>query len=233
MKLKILFLMIFLSGEILFGGLGQPATHIKEDSLMDINMESNMVSISPQYGKVMIDGGDYGTNLNRYILPKIKYGAIVLNHQNRKLSLAFGHKKTYLVLVALNEYKNKGIHSLKFSISGAKKFSNKIKNSAKSMVEYRLFDSQATKENIIDQFKKALKNANKNDDIIFYWSGLGVGKLGNKYMIPYNFSRYDNPKYKAIVITELEELAKKSGQSVILLFDGMFDMATLKHTKFK
>jgi hypothetical protein len=220
MKLKIVFLIFLLSGEVLFSDLPM-SLFWKKDPLMDINMVSNIVSISPKYGLAMVDGGDKGTNLNKYIMPKIEYGKIVLNHQNRKLSVKFGNKKTYLILVALNKYKDKNMN-LVASISDVKKISNKIRSNTKQIIEYQLFDNEATKDNIIAQFKKVLSKANKDDVIVLYWVGHGLGKLFRKYMIPYDFSRYDNLRYEAIAITELEELAKKSKKSVILLFDGCF-----------
>jgi len=223
MKFKIVLVMFFLEGYFLnassLKGLGQV---IPNYSVMDINIESNIVSISPQYGISMTDGGDNGTNLSKYILPKIEYTKMILNHENRKLSLHFGIKKTYLVLVALNEYKNSRITPLRYSLSDAKKFSRKIKNNSSSVVEYRLLDSQATKQNIISQFKKALNSASKDDTIIFYWSGHGIGKSSKKYMIPYEFSGDKSNKYEFVAITKLEKLAKKSKKSVILLFDGCF-----------
>jgi hypothetical protein len=220
MKFKIVLVMFFLKGCFLNAYLGQVA--LPHYSLIDIEIESNIVSISPQYGISMTDGGDNPKNLNSYILPKIKYKKIVLNHENRKLSLNFSTKKTYLVLVALNEYENNMINSLSYSISDAKKFSHKIKNNSNSVVEYRLLGSQATKRNIISQFKKALNSASKDDTIIFYWSGLGIGKSSKKYMIPYEYSGYKFKKYKVIGTEELEKLAKDSKKSVILLFDGCF-----------
>jgi ribosomal protein L30E len=153
MKVNKLLIMFLLGGCFLNAGLSnQPLAVYKKDSLMDITIESNIASISPKYGLAMVDGGDNGTNLNKYIMPKIEYGKIVLNHQNRKLSVKFGNKKTYLILVALNKYKDKNIN-LVASISDVKKISNKIRSNTKQVIEYQLFDNEATKDNIIAQFR--------------------------------------------------------------------------------
>ena len=80
--------------------------------------------------------------------------------------------KTYVVSVGINKYADKGMIELKLSVKDARTITSIYKSAGNAEV-LLLTDNQATKANIVSSMKQLFKKAQKDDTIIFFFSGHG------------------------------------------------------------
>ena len=103
-------------------------------------------------------------------------------------------RKTYAVVVGVSDYKyNQSITDLTWCDEDANLFYKflTIQEGIPDKNISLLLDHQATKSNILSSMKSTFSKANKNDYIIFYFSGHG----NTGYFCPADINGYDNKLY--------------------------------------
>ncbi|MEQ9166319.1 MAG: caspase family protein, partial [Fulvivirga sp.] len=137
----------------------------------------------------------------------------------------------YILSVGINTYKNPG-YNLNYAQPDAKSFTNKvIGNSSKMFKNVRkteIYDTEATKENIIKGFESIISQAKPEDVFVFYYAGHGTLDEENDneyYLVPTNITKlYGDPQQlqdKGISATELKGyLAEVKSQKQLILMDA-------------
>lgn len=139
----------------------------------------------------------------------------------------------HVVTVGINRYSDNRLN-LNYSVADAqsiaKMLSDKKLASFKTVEEHALFDAQATKQGIIEQFKQ-LSNAPQHDVLAVYFAGHGITIDGKWYFMPYETTLQFNEKsYAGIGISadELQELfANLKMQSIFIMVDACYSGASL------
>jgi len=150
-----------------------------------IEIRNNLITIIPEDGVQVEErtkNNPNGQNVSNYVLPKIKNGKLKMNAQT---NIELCGEKTYVVAVGLNEHKYKSIQ-LQEAVNDAKKFVKKIASTCSNTQSHLLLDSRATKEKIINTVKEINSKANKNDSVIFFYSGNGFNYKKQNYIIGYD-----------------------------------------------
>uniref|UniRef100_UPI00404A1152 caspase family protein n=1 Tax=Fulvivirga sp. TaxID=1931237 RepID=UPI00404A1152 len=145
----------------------------------------------------------------------------------------------YILSVGINTYKNPG-YNLNYAQPDAKSFTNKvIGNSSKMFKNVRkteIYDTEATKENIIKGFESIISQAKPEDVFVFYYAGHGTLDEENDneyYLVPTNITKlYGDPQQlqdKGISATELKGyLAEVKSQKQLILMDACHSGGAIK-----
>lgn len=170
------------------------------------------------------------------------FRAIVTNNmgieaQSEQISADFGGVQAaatlHVVTVGINRYRDDRLN-LDYSVADAqsiaKMLSDKKLASFKEVQEHELFDAQATKQGIIDQFKQ-LSNAPQYDVLAVYFAGHGITIDGKWYFMPYETTlQLNETAYAKIGISadELQELfANLKMQSIFIMVDACYSGASV------
>jgi len=136
---------------------------------------------------------------------------------------------TYALIVAIEDYKNAGWNTgdLKFTVTDAQKFKTFIRSGAIGGHEHEvelLVDQNATKQNIIESMERLFLKADKNDRVVFYFSGHGDRKV----FLPYDAGDSSN---SLLFHKEVKRIYKKSkSQHKVLIADACFS-GSMKNDK--
>ncbi|MEQ8244178.1 caspase family protein [Fulvivirga sp.] len=145
----------------------------------------------------------------------------------------------YILSVGINTYKNPA-YNLNYAQPDAKSFTNKvIGNSSKMFKNVRkteIYDTEATKENIIKGFESIISQAKPEDVFVFYYAGHGTLDEENDneyYLVPTNITKlYGDPQQlqdKGISATELKGyLAEVKSQKQLILMDACHSGGAIK-----
>lgn len=145
----------------------------------------------------------------------------------------------YILSVGINTYKNPA-YNLNYAQPDAKSFTNKvIGNGSKMFKNVRkteIYDTEATKENIIKGFESIISQAKPEDVFVFYYAGHGTLDEENDneyYLVPTNITKlYGDPQQlqdKGISATELKGyLAEVKSQKQLILMDACHSGGAIK-----
>lgn len=95
--------------------------------------------------------------------------------------------RLHIVAVALNEYRDARLN-LGYSVPDAQSIIDAFKNGAGSaysdVIVHRLFDADATKQNILGMLKR-LSGTSPEDVVVFYYAGHGIATNEDWVLLPY------------------------------------------------
>jgi len=150
-----------------------------------VEIRNNLITIIPEDG-VQIEertkNNPNGQNVSNYVLPKIKNGKLKMNTQT---NIELCGEKTYVVAVGVNNYKYTNM-KLQEAVNDAKNFVKKIATTCTNTQSHLLLDSRATTKRIISTITKINSKANKNDSVIFFYSGNGFNYKKENYIVSYD-----------------------------------------------
>jgi uncharacterized protein len=146
----------------------------------------------------------------------------------------------YALIVGINIYKNRQIQSLNNAVADARKIAEIFKRIGYQVIE--LYNEQATRDNIIDNFSRIRKQSKNNDSFVLYFAGHGQGltiesndKVG--YIIPYDaqLNLLENDVFvydeEAIALNLLRRYSKSMrSKHVALLLDSCFSGLAMKRS---
>ncbi|UII33484.1 caspase family protein [Fulvivirga ulvae] len=145
----------------------------------------------------------------------------------------------YMLSVGINKYKNAS-YNLNYAQPDAKAFTKKIiENSSKMFKSIRkteIYDTEATKENIIKGFESIISQAQPEDVFVFYYAGHGTLDMDSDneyYLVPTDITKlYGDPaqlKEKGISATDLKNhLSKVKSQKQLILMDACHSGGAVK-----
>jgi WD40 repeat protein len=145
----------------------------------------------------------------------------------------------YILSVGINTYKNPA-YNLNYAQPDAKSFTNKVINNGSKMFKNvrktEIYDTEATKENIIKGFESIISQAKQEDVFVFYYAGHGTLDEDNNneyYLVPTNITKlYGDPQQlqdKGISASELKTyLAQVKSQKQLILMDACHSGGALK-----
>lgn len=145
----------------------------------------------------------------------------------------------HILSVGINKYKNSS-YNLNYAQPDAKAFTTKIiENGSKmfrSIRKTEIYDTEATKENILKGFESIIATAKPEDVFLFYYAGHGTLDETNDneyYLVPTNITKlYGDPeqlKEKGISATLLKTyLSKVKSQKQLILMDACHSGGALK-----
>jgi len=145
----------------------------------------------------------------------------------------------YLFAVGINKYKN-ATYNLNYAQPDAKSFTQKLINKGrkmfKSVRKTEIYDSEATKENIIKGFESIIAQAKPEDVFVFYYAGHGTlnpEEDNEYYLVPTNITKlYGDPAQlveKGLSAKELKTyLAQIRSQKQLILMDACHSGGALK-----
>lgn len=123
---------------------------------------------------------------------------------------------TYFLFIGIDDYLNET--PLNFCINESELLLNIWLNKPKSRIKnknvYKLYNSNATKINIIKHLNNLSTNLDSNDQLIIHFSGHGYNKLESEFFIPVDGS-YDNI-YSCISSLSINSYIKNSNVSNVL-----------------
>jgi hypothetical protein len=145
---------------------------------------------------------------------------------------ASANANLYVVNVGINEYLNPQ-YNLNYAYKDAVSFIDQIKEGAENIFEeinvFSLYNSDASKPEILDRFNKVIEEANPQDVFIFYFAGHGTidldQSLGGYFLVPYNVTQLYGQirmlEEKAISSAELKTLFSKiEAQKQLIILDA-------------
>ncbi|GAA0891561.1 hypothetical protein GCM10009122_12400 [Fulvivirga kasyanovii] len=145
----------------------------------------------------------------------------------------------YILSVGINKYKN-AAYNLNYAHPDAKAFTKKIiENSSKMFKSIRkteIYDTEATKENIIKGFESIISQAQPEDVFVFYYAGHGTLDMDNDneyYLVPTDITKlYGDPaqlQEKGISATDLKNyLSQVKSQKQLILMDACHSGGAVK-----
>ena len=150
------------------------------------------------------------------------------------------YKTQYALIIGIDKYKRSDIDQLKNATNDAKSVAEMMK--AQGFIVTELYNSNATRQNILNEYSVIHGKSKESDSFLFYFAGHGQGitinnqeKLG--YLIPYdadislndmNLIQYDN---SAINLNQLDYYAKNmKAKHVALLLDSCFSGLAMKRS---
>ncbi|MEQ8927465.1 MAG: caspase family protein, partial [Fulvivirga sp.] len=145
----------------------------------------------------------------------------------------------HILSVGINKYKNPA-YNLNYAQPDAKSFTDKIITNGSKMFrsirKTEIYDTEATKENIIKGFESIIATAKPEDVFVFYYAGHGTLDEDNNneyYLVPTNITKlYGDPEQlqeKGISATELKGyLAQVKSQKQLILMDACHSGGALK-----
>ncbi len=145
----------------------------------------------------------------------------------------------YILSVGINTYKNSA-YNLNYAQPDAKSFTDKVIEKGSKMFKNvrktEIYDTEATKENIIKGFESIISQAKAEDVFLFYYAGHGTLDEENDneyYLVPTNITKlYGDPAQlqdKGISASELKTyLAQVKSQKQLILMDACHSGGALK-----
>ncbi|MDX1629967.1 MAG: caspase family protein, partial [Fulvivirga sp.] len=145
----------------------------------------------------------------------------------------------YLFSVGINKYKN-AAYNLNYAQPDAKSFTNKViyngSKMFKSVRKVEIYDTEATKENIVKGFESIISQAGPEDVFVFYYAGHGTlnpDEDNEYYIVPTDITKlYGDPEQlveKGISAKELKQyLAQIRSQKQLILMDACHSGGALK-----
>jgi len=145
----------------------------------------------------------------------------------------------YLFSVGINKYKN-ATYNLNYAQPDAKSFTKKVINNGskmfKSIRKTEIYDTEATKENIVKGFESIIAQAKPEDVFVFYYAGHGTldpDQDNEYYLVPTDITKlYGAPEQlqaKGISASELKTyLAQVKSQKQLILMDACHSGGALK-----
>ena len=145
----------------------------------------------------------------------------------------------HILAVGINEYKNPA-YNLNYAQPDAKSFVDKVIEKGnkmfKSVRKTEIYDTEATKENILKAFESIISQAKQEDVFVFYYAGHGTLDEDNNseyYLVPTNITKlYGDPQQlqeKGISASELKTyLAQVKSQKQLILMDACHSGGALK-----
>jgi WD40 repeat protein len=145
----------------------------------------------------------------------------------------------YILSVGINTYKNPA-YNLNYAQPDAKSFTNKVIGNGNKMFKNirktEIYDTEATKENILKGFESIISQAKPEDVFVFYYAGHGTLDEENDneyYLVPTNITKlYGDPRQlqdKGISATELKGyLAEVKSQKQLILMDACHSGGAIK-----
>lgn len=155
-------------------------------------------------------------------------------------SLKGWYKKQYAVVIGIDRYKDLGIEVLDNAVNDAKAVARMFLKMGFNVTE--LYNTSATKREILRSFSKTIKSVKKSDSFVFYYAGHGQGftlESGDRvgYIIPYDAAislvqkdiiEYD---YETIPLNTIKKYVKDmKAKHVALLFDSCFAGLAMKRS---
>ena len=170
-------------------------------------------------------GKGYVNNFPVHLVPGRNIFSVIAyskgNIESRPVDLTVEHPKgaggatLYLLAVGINQYKNPSLN-LNYARSDAEGFTQLIAERSKKLyaeVEiHRIFDQEATKENILQKLDWLSARIRPDDVLFFYYAGHGSMVEDKFYFIPADNVRLyseDKLKKEAISAEELQEHLKR------------------------
>lgn len=121
----------------------------------------------------------------------------------------------HIFAIGINEYQSSNM-KLRYARADAEAFVEKFKGSASSLYKntyvHTLYDSRASRRNILDSLTALTRTMATHDVLIFYYAGHGCMVDNMFYLVPQDCQRlYDNLKIESqgIAASELQEIFKK------------------------
>ncbi len=145
----------------------------------------------------------------------------------------------HILSVGINKYKNSA-YNLNYAQPDAKSFTNKVIEKGSKMFrsirKTEIYDTEATKENIIKGFESIIATAKPEDVFLFYYAGHGTLDEENDneyYLVPTNITKlYGDPEQlqdNVISASELNTyLAQVKSQKQLILMDACHSGGALK-----
>jgi WD40 repeat protein/dimeric dUTPase (all-alpha-NTP-PPase superfamily) len=181
-------------------------------------------------------------NLNEFRVKVVNVQKI----ESKASTLNIEHKGDYisnvslhLLAIGINKYQNSA-YDLNYAQSDAKSFSTKLTEQGqgifKSINKVEVYDSDATRENILTGFRSIISKAKPEDVFVFYYAGHGTldeEKNEEFYLVPTNVTQlYGDPtqlETKGISATELREyLTQVRAQKQVVFMDACHSGGALK-----
>ncbi len=152
------------------------------------------------------------------------------------------YKKQYALVVGINKYQNSKIPTLNNAVNDAKSVSKMFRDMGFEVIA--LYDKDATKSNIIEQFKKLITKTKESDSFVFYFAGHGQGVelYGTRegYILPYdsaidlnseNVVDYDE---STISLGSIEKYSRgMQSKHIALLLDSCFSGLAMTKREIK
>ena len=145
----------------------------------------------------------------------------------------------HILSVGINKYKNPA-YNLNYAQPDAKSFTDKVIEKGSKMFrtirKTEIYDTEATKENIIKGFESIIATAKPEDVFLFYYAGHGTLDEDNNneyYLVPTNITKlYGDPaqlQEKGISASELKTyLSQVKSQKQLILMDACHSGGALK-----
>ncbi|MEL7002052.1 MAG: caspase family protein, partial [Bacteroidota bacterium] len=145
----------------------------------------------------------------------------------------------YILSVGINKYKN-AAYNLNYAQPDAKSFTKKLIDNGskmfKSIRKTEIYDTEATKENIIKGFESIISQAKPEDVFVFYYAGHGTLDEDNDneyYLVPTDITKlYGDPaqlQRSGVSATDLKNyLAKVKPQKQLILMDACHSGGAIK-----
>ena len=124
------------------------------------------------------------------------------------------------VIIAVEEYLDKEICNPEFAGNGAIEFSKSIKNIGYNLTDsIILINNEATKTNIESKLRLLSKSLNKEDEIMFFYSGHGYASDDKNYITCYDTSNEDLV-HTSISIERIFDLFKDKCMKILFFIDS-------------
>jgi len=150
----------------------------------------------------------------------------------------------YVLSIGINKYLN-STYDLNYALPDAKAFTEKISEENqgiyKSIIKTELYDTDATRENIMKGFESIIARAKPEDVFVFYYAGHGTLNEENGdgfYLVPTNVTKlYGDPEQlrtKGISDEELKNtLTMLKAQKQIVIMDACHSGAAVAKMKVR
>lgn len=145
----------------------------------------------------------------------------------------------YIFSVGINKYKN-AAYNLNYAQPDAKSFTKKLIDNGsrmfKSVRKTEIYDTEATKENIIKGFESIVAQAKPEDVFVFYYAGHGTldpEQDNEYYLVPTDITKlYGDPEQlqeRGLSASELKQhLSKIRSQKQLILMDACHSGGAVK-----
>jgi Caspase domain len=152
---------------------------------------------------------------------------ISVRELGRQTGLLPNYEKSWAVVIGITNYKDESLN-LRNARKDAEDVGNLLEKSFGFNVEY-LLDEQATQEAILSKIRTYFHGkTSKNDRLIFFFAGHGVGQQGKEddigYLLPYNAIKNDYGLYVSFTdLLQLNDLVKAKHVFIVLdcCFSGL------------
>ena len=212
--------------------------------------QNDKLIISDRDIKIPADGSpvvktydvDMMNDLNEFRVKVVNYQKI----ESKPNTLNIEHKGEvisnvglHVLAVGINQYQNSA-YDLNYARTDANSFAEKLagqgKTIYKSINKVEVYDTDATRENILTGFRSIITKANPEDVFVFYYAGHGTldeEKNEEFYLVPTNVTQlYGDPaqlESKGISATELKDLLTQiKAQKQIILMDACHSGGAVK-----